>query len=316
MILTVTLNPCIDHAVFVDKLLVGDVNRVLRTDTDAGGKGINLSRVAAELGAKSVATGFLGGNTGRFVRGVLDDQGVDHHFVEVEQPTRINFSIEDHQGTPPTHLNPGGPDISPSEWRELLATVRRYASQAKWVAVCGSMPPGVPPDAYRILLEAAHDAGAQTVLDADGEAMRLGLAARPNMIKPNAAEASRLCGHPVDTREAAIQAAGELYERLGEPDPSESRIVIVSLGRDGAICRSHEGLFAGDSPQIEPKSTVGSGDSLIGGFLASLLRGEGVGYALGWGLAAGAATATTDGTKIARKNVVELLHDDAHVVRL
>jgi 1-phosphofructokinase family hexose kinase len=316
VILSVTLNPCIDHAVFVDRLVTGDVNRVLRTDTDAGGKGVNLSRVAVELGAASVATGFLGGPTGRFVRTVLDDQGVHHDFVEVAQQTRINFSIEDRQGGPPTHLNPPGPEIGPIEWRRLLDTVGRYAKKARWVAVCGSMPPGVPPDAYAQILRVASLAGAQTVLDADGPAMVAGMEAKPNFIKPNASEAARLTGHEVGTLDQAIQAAQELYARLGDPEPGQARIVAVSRGKDGAVCCSHEGLYVGRSPQVEPKSTVGSGDSMIGGMLASLLRGEPVAKALVWGLAAGAATATTDGTKIGRRQVVELLYDDAQVDRL
>src|SRR5687767_14387149 len=105
MILTVTLNPSVDRAVFVDRLKVNDTNRVVRTETDAGGKGVNLSRVLRELGGETVATGFLGGGTGAYICKVLDLQDVPHCFVEVSGETRTNFSVEDAEQNPPTTFN-------------------------------------------------------------------------------------------------------------------------------------------------------------------------------------------------------------------
>lgn len=313
MILTVTLNPCVDHAVFVDALAINDVNRVMRTETDAGGKGVNLSRVAVELGSKSVATGFAGGGAGAYVRGVLDEQGVEHAFVPIAGETRTNFSIEDRTGLPPTHLNARGPHVSESEWSQLLATVERYSGEASWVCLAGSMCQGVPADAYRLLGEIVRRSGAQLMLDADGEPLRHGLKAIPNFIKPNESEAERLLGYPVHTLEEAAGAARALYGSLGEPEAGVHRIVVLSRGAKGAIMACQEGIFEGRSPQVEPRSTVGSGDSMIAGMLAALERGESLPEALHWGLAAGAATASTDGTKIARKAVVELLYAQASV---
>lgn len=306
MILSVTLNPCVDHVLFVDQLLVGDTNRIVRTETDAGGKGVNLSRVVAELGGKTTATGFLGGGPGAYVRKVLDLQGVEHDFVEVGLDTRMNFSVEQASGAPPTTLNDKGPKIKVEEWAALIEHVRAYSNKASWVALGGSLPPGVPPDAYAILTGIAKEEGAKVLLDADGEPMKLGMHAKPTMIKPNSKEAARLLNRPVDTTEAAVQAANELLT-LG------LEIAIVSRGVDGAVLASGDEAWIGYTPAVEAKSTIGSGDSLLGGFLYGLVSNLGLEKAFALGLASGAATAATDGSEIARKPVIDRLLPNARV---
>lgn len=305
MILSVTLNPAVDHALFVDGLKIGDTNRVVRNEIDAGGKGINLSRVAVELGAMSVATGFLGGGTGAFIRKVMNLQGVLHDFVEVDGETRTNFSVEDGTGSPPTTFNEQGPTIEADCWEKLQNKVRHYATRSHWVALGGSLPRGIPLDAYRVLVEIAQEAGAMVVLDADGEPMKHGILARPNLIKPNMKEAGRLLGEPVETVDAALHAAAVLGEAHD--------IVIVSCGDKGAAMACSEGVFRGTTPQVIAKSTIASGDSLVGGFLAALEAGLDIETAFRWGLAAGAATATTDGAEIARRPVFERLLPEARV---
>jgi len=306
VILSVTLNPCVDHVLFVDQLLVGDTNRIVRTETDAGGKGVNLSRVVAELGGKTTATGFLGGGPGAYVRKVLDLQGVDNDFVEIGLDTRMNFSVEQASGTPPTTLNDKGPLIQEAEWQSLIDHVRIYASKASWVALGGSLPPGVPPDAFAILTQIAKAEGAKVLLDADGEPMKLGMQAKPTMIKPNSKEAARLLNRQIDTTDQAIQAAKDLLQ-LG------LETVIVSRGADGAVLASGGGAWIGFTPAVEVKSTIGSGDSLLGGFLYGLQSNQGLDKAFALGLASGAATAATDGSEIARKPVIESLLAHARV---
>lgn len=306
MILSVTLNPCVDRVLFVDELKVGDTNRVIRTETDAGGKGVNLSRVVAELGGTTVATGFLGGGPGAYVRKVLELQGVCHDFIEIGLPTRMNFSIEQKAGTPPTTLNDKGPQITEQEWASLLEHVRRYARQARWMALGGSLPPGVPPDAFAVLTKIGKDEGAKVLLDADGEPMKLGLQAGPAMIKPNAKEASRLLDRPVESTDEAVAAAREL---LG----TGLEIVILSRGAEGAVLAAGQEIWIGHTPKVTVKSTIGSGDSMLGGFLYALLAGKDPGESLALGLAAGAATAETDGSEIARKPVIERLLPEARV---
>lgn len=310
MILTVTLNPAVDHALFVEGLKVGDTNRVLRDEIDAGGKGINLSRIAVELGAMSLATGFLGGGTGAFIRKVMAKQGVLQDFVDVHGETRTNFSVEDTRGGPPTTFNERGPEIRPSEWEALKSKVEHYACRAHWVALGGSLPQGLPEDAYRILGEIAKAGGARLVLDADGAPQVEGLKAAPDLVKPNAREAERLLsdGRRVESLDDAVRAAMDLREG--------DRLVVVSIGASGAAMAGPAGVFRGHSPQVEAKSTIGSGDSMIGGILAALEQGRPVEEAFAWGLAAGAATATTDGSEIGRRSVFEQLLPQARVQKV
>ncbi len=312
MILSVTLNPAVDHVLFLDKIKVGDTNRVARVERDAGGKGVNVSRVVAELGGESLASGFLGGGPGAYVRAVLERQGVAHDFVEVAGETRTNFTVEeDDVDAPPTTFNERGPTIRPDEMDALLATCRELASRARWACIGGSVPPGLPPDVFLTLGRLFADAGCRVCLDADAEPLARGISCRPHFIKPNHKECSRLLGVPVEDHEAAAEAARGLLDQV-----AEGGFVVVSLGAEGAVLACAEGVYRGHSPPVEPRSTVGSGDSLIGGLLWALGEGHPLPEAFRWGLAAGAATATTDGSEIARQPVVHHLLPEARVETL
>lgn len=310
MILSVTLNPSIDRTVFVKSLVVGDTNRVLRTEIDAGGKGLNLSRIVGELGGTTVATGFLGGGPGGIVRERLEEAGVVSRFVEVAGATRVNFSVEAvDREVPPTTFNEPGPNVSSAELEALRHLLNDLASTYQgWVCLSGSVPPGVPRTIYRELGEQFLEAGWRVALDADGDLLREGLRCRPHFIKPNSAEVGRLLGRSVETEEDALRAAVDARAML-QPDG----IAIVSMGASGATMATSEGQWLGVTPEVEANSTIGSGDSLIGAFLWALEQGHQVETALRWGLAAGAATATTDGSQIGPRQVIELLFDDARV---
>lgn len=305
MILTVTLNPSVDQTLYVGHLEVGDTNRVQHTETDAGGKGANLSRVAAEFAVRTVATGFLGGHAGLLVRHVLEKEGVEADFVPISGHTRINYNIESQEGGPPTTLNSKGPQIQDEEWQTLLEKVERWLSEARWLAIGGSQPPGLPPDAMAQIEAKARAAGVRVLVDADGEAMRQAMAIGPDLIKPNAKEAGRLLGRSVESEEETLDAARELLTQMSEH--ADDPVVVISRGKAGAVMATKSGPWRGISPQVVAKSTVGSGDSLLAGMLAANVLGESWQEALRWGLAAGAATATTNGAEIARRSVIDEL---------
>lgn len=309
MVLTVTLNPSVDRAVFVQQLKVGDTNRVVRSETDAGGKGVNLSRVLRELGGETVATGFLGGGPGAYICKVLEDQGVPHCFVQVHGDTRTNFSVEDADQNPPTTFNEKGPEVLATDIDHLFARVKEYLPNLTWLAMGGSLPPGAPTDVFRRLTELAHEAGVKALVDADGEAMKLAMAARPDFIKPNENEASRLLGRELSGRNDALDAAMELYQHLGGGD----KIAIISRGAGGAVIACEEGEFDGITPSVEMRSTIGCGDSMLGGMLWAMGAGKSLEESFRWGLASGAATASTDGTEIARRPIVESLLPSARI---
>ncbi len=312
MILTITPNPALDITLYVDGLKAHDTNRVLKREADAGGKGLNLSRVAAELGARTAATGFLGGGTGAEVLHVLHEQGVRCGFVELTEPTRTNFNIEDGSGRPPTTFNSAGAAVEAAKWEDLLAQTEAMAEGSDWACVGGSLPQGLPADACVQLLEAARRKGCRVLVDADGESMRLALAAGPDLVKPNLREAERLLERPLSGPGEALGAARELLVRQADGGSAEP-MAIISLGAEGAILAFGSEAWLAPGIPIQPKSTVGSGDSLLGGFLAALQLGRGPAEALRWGSAAGAATALTDGSEIARRPVFEGLLERAEV---
>jgi 1-phosphofructokinase len=312
MVLTVTLNPSIDRALFVDSLRVGDANRVLRSETDAGGKGINLSRVLHQLGGDTIATGFLAGGPGAAIRKVLDDQGVFHSFLDVDGESRTNVSIETQDSSLPTTLNERGPQVRPEDLELLFAHVVSHLSHARWVTLGGSLPPGVPPELTARFIEVGRQAQVRTMVDADGDPMRFAMATRPDFIKPNEREAGRILGRELSGRNDAIDAAVELYQQLGTGD----KIVVVSRGAGGAILACNEGQFEGTTPAVAVKSTVGCGDSMLGGMLWALNQSFPVAEAFAWGLAAGAATAATDGTCIGSNEEIRRLFPIAKVERV
>ncbi|MBC8066597.1 MAG: 1-phosphofructokinase family hexose kinase [Chlorobia bacterium] len=311
MVLTVTLNPSVDRAVFIQQLKVGDTNRVVRTETDAGGKGVNLSRVLRELGGETVATGFLGGGAGAYICKVLDLQSVPHCFVEVAGNTRTNFSVEDEAQNPPTTFNERGPEVTDEDIHRLFDRVREYLPRITWLAMGGSLPPGASADIFRKLVELAHEHGIKALVDADGEAMKLAMLARPDFIKPNEKEASRLLDRELSGRNDSIEAAQELYRQLG----GDGKVAVVSRGAGGAVLACGEGEFDGMTPNVEMRSTIGCGDSMLGGMLWAMGTGMSLEEAFRWGLASGAATAATDGTEIARRPVVEKLVPLARIER-
>ena len=308
LVVTVTLNPCIDTVLFVNDLKVGDVNRVRRVERDAGGKGINLARIVQKLGGNTVASGFIGGGTGAHVKSVLDAEKVPHDFVEIGGETRSNIFVESGMAAP-TCLNEPGPSIGQGELEALIEETRILSQHSAWLAIGGSIPPGVPRDIFCVLTEIGHAAGARVLLDADDDALRHGLKAGPDLIKPNLREAERLLGLNLNGIDFAQDAAGQLRHQLlhDHQRPGYEPTVIVSMGSKGAVMASHEGRFIGLGPQINPISTIGSGDSMLGAFIWALEQGETTAHALRWGVAAGAATAMTSGAEIgSRPAVVEM----------
>ena len=194
MIATVTLNPALDKSVYIDRLHPNDANRITKIEVDAGGKGVNASRVLNELGSETIVLGFLGGRTGRFIEHVLNTEGIPTDLVHIERETRTNISVQEASGAPPTMLNEPGPPIAEDEFDELFVKVRRAAHRSSIVIFGGSVPPGAPADVYQKLVTIVREAGARAILDSDGEPMRLGMQAAPFMIKPNRDEVQRLIG--------------------------------------------------------------------------------------------------------------------------
>lgn len=265
MILTVTLNTSIDKLYMLERLAPYTVMRVERVNNTAGGKGLNVSRVAAQLGEDVTAMGFVGGHIGQYFESLITQPRIRKAFTRVESETRscINgWDMEKNLST--EYLEPGAPVTAP-EVERFLADFARQLPGADAVALSGSVPQGVPADCYATLIGLCRQAGKPVLLDTSGELLRLGVQAGPTFIKPNADEIAQLLGHAPQGRRELVDAARRLRrEGVG--------IVAISLGAQGALTVCDEGVFAGTPPTLTPKNTVGCGDSMVAGFAVALVR--------------------------------------------
>ncbi|MFH8532801.1 1-phosphofructokinase family hexose kinase [Streptomyces tendae] len=261
MILTVTLNTALDITYRVQSLRPHASHRVTEVTERSGGKGLNVARVLAALGHEVTVTGFAGGTTGGVVRaGLTGVQGVTDALVPVAGATRRTVAVVDERTGDTTQLNEPGPAVAPAEWSAFQETYEDLLTGAAAVALCGSLPPGVPVGAYGGLVRAARAAGVPVLLDTSGEPLRRGLAARPDLIKPNADELAELTGSHEPLR--AAQAA----RRRG------ARSVVASLGAEGMLAVTPEGRWRAAPPARVRGNPTGAGDSAVAGLLSGLVE--------------------------------------------
>jgi 1-phosphofructokinase len=300
MIITLTLNPAVDLTTVVQHLDVGGINRYREPQLDPAGKGVNVARMAHRLGWPAIAFGFLAGDIGSLIPKALAAEGIPSQFVYVPGETRLNVVIVDEANRAATSLRGPGPVVAPEHRRQLDDLLQFWLPSGRVLVLAGNQPPGVPGDTYARYIELANTMGIKTILDTDGEPLRLGVAARPSCIKPNVAEAERLLGYALPDLKAVVQGARELARRGIE-------VVVISMGADGAVCARGDKVWRAIPPLVERKSTVGSGDSLAAGVAVALARGDPIIDGLRLGTAAGAATAMTPGTAQGTAAEVEAL---------
>ena len=287
MILTVTLNAALDVTYRVPRLDPHGTHRVRSTTERPGGKGLNVARVLAALGYATAVTGFVGGDTGRAVRALLDAERGHHsslrdELVTVEGGTRRTLAVVDETTGDTTQFNEAGPEISAQEWEAFLDAYRRLLGEAEAVALCGSLPPGLPVGAYAGLVREARAAKVPVFLDTSGEPLRRGLAARPDLVKPNLAELAEITGS-TDPVGAARDA-----RRRG------ARAVAASLGADGMVLVTEDGTRGARPPRRLDGNPTGAGDSAVAGLLIGVVRGRGWREALVEAVALSTATVVAE----------------------
>jgi len=301
MIYTMTLNPAVDRELTVPEIEFDSVLRAEQWRVDYGGKGFNVSRLLKSLGTSSVALGFAGGRSGELLRDGLHSLGIETDFIWIEGETRTNVSIVSTSQNRYVKANEPGPTISPAEAAGLLEKVRNLARPGDWWVLAGSLPPGVPPTIYADIIAIVQSNAARVILDTSGEALIHGCHAGPYLVKPNAYETHKLTGMPVDSLEQIIAAAQAIRE-LG------TQVVVVSMGKDGAMLVHEDQVWIAKSPKIEERNPIGAGDSMVGGMVWGLHAGLELHEALRWGVACGAAAASLSGTGVGSRDLVASLH--------
>lgn len=300
MIVTVTMNPAIDKTVDVEKFEAGGLNRILRVVSDAGGKGINVSKTICELGGKSIATGFIGGSAGHKITGVLKEWKIAEDFVEVQGETRTNTKVVDSQiGV--TELNEPGPKVEKEEVEQLLDKLEGYASEKTLFVLAGSIPTGVDKGIYREITERVHKKGAKVLLDADGELFAESLAAAPDMIKPNRDELERYYQLDYRPGEKELIELGKKFLEKG------ITTVTISLGQMGALFISGNAVYKADALSVKAHSTVGAGDAMVAAMAYGWDHGMTMEETAKLSVATSAGAVTTIGTKPPKRELVDEL---------
>lgn len=289
MILTVTLNAAIDKRYVVEEFNVGEVNRVKECAYVPGGKGLNVSKPAAVAGAEVVATGFVGGHAGNYIEASLKDYHVKSAFYHLESESRSCINIWDEKNCVQTEFLEPGFTVTESEFQGFVEEFKELVKKADVVAMSGSVPKGLDGTAYQKLVKVVKDAGKKVILDTSGKLLEMGIEACPTMIKPNIDEIRMLTGKECNEIGEIVEAAKEIHARGVE-------VVAVSLGADGSLAVSDEGVFRAIVPRIDAVNTVGCGDSMIAGFALGFAEGLGIEETLRKASAISAAAALREET--------------------
>ena len=290
-------NLTIDRTLSIDELRPGEVLRFDRAVVSPGGKGVNVARVARELGAGAVLVGFVPGRTGAAGAALLADEGLSLRGVEVGGELRSTAVVLERSGRV-TVFNEPGPPLAPGDWERYEAAVGDALAGEGVLACSGSLPPGAPDDAYARLVALAREVGALAVVDVGGSQLGAALAAGADVVTPNLAEAEGLLhgradetvetGDPAVVRERALAAAFALVGR------GARRAVVTAAAAGAAVADGGQAWWLAGLSVAAVRNPIGAGDALVGGLALALERGEPFAVAVAAGMACGAASVETD----------------------
>ncbi len=265
MILTVTLNTAIDKQYLINELKPQSVMRVNEVIDTAGGKGLNVARVAS-LGDEKVCTmGFVGGKAGERFLSLITDENIEKAFTFADGETRNCINVRDSITGKSTEFLEPGFEVTAKDLDNFIADFKNKLPSVDIVAISGSMPKGVPTDFYKRLTEIAKEYDKKVILDTSGEALNVSLSAKPWLVKPNTDEIKQILNVDVDNFDELIEAAYKIRD-IGPEN------VAVSLGKDGVLVVTKDGVFKGITPDIPVVNTVGCGDSMVAGFAVGKVR--------------------------------------------
>lgn len=303
MLYTLTLNPSIDYIMHISNVKVGETNYADKEKMLPGGKGINVSRILNQLGVANKALGFIGGHTGRFIEDWLKKEGADHDFISINGDTRINVKLK---GEVETEINGKGPIITEVESKKLLTKVGQLTS-TDTIILSGSKSRGLSDTFYNQIIDICTERNISFVIDTNSKELLDILKAKPFLVKPNQAELGQLFNQPIQSKTDAIYYGKKLQE-------GGAQNVIVSLGGDGAIFIDDQETYIAASPRGKVINTVGSGDSMIAGFMAGIEKGLSKLEAFKLSVQCGSATAFSE--DLATKDAILALSNQVEIERV
>jgi 1-phosphofructokinase family hexose kinase len=315
MIITVTLNAAIDKTLAVPNFRLGRRHRAVEQTAMAGGKGVNVARALKTLGQPVIATGVAGGPTGTRIIEQLTEEAILNDFVRIREESRTSTAVVDPTNNEQTEINEKGPAVSEAE---LELFVDKLLYLAKGAGVCvfsGSLPRGVPDDLYARLIAEINRLGCLTVLDSEGEALRVGTRAEPTVVTPNEPEAEELVGHEFsdeEDRRAAVQEIVELGAREAIMTLPTGCIALL-----GSSASERQRMAVSIDPGVvEARSTVGSGDAFLAGYVAARYGDRDAEHCLRFAVACGAESIQHFGAGVLDPREVDRLLHEVTVERL
>jgi 1-phosphofructokinase family hexose kinase len=316
MIVTVTLNAAIDRTLAVPNFRLGRRHRATEQTSMAGGKGVNVARALKALGQPVIATGVAGGPTGTRIIEHLTEEAILNDFVRIREESRTSTAVVDPTSGEQTEINERGPAVSAAELELFVDKLLYLAKGAEVCVFAGSLPRGVDAALYAHLVEAMKPMGIISVLDAEGEPLRMGTRAAPSVVSPNEIEAEELVGHEFADEEDRVTAVGEMVE-LGAREALMTLPdgCLALLGADGDPERPRRLLRATLDP-LEPVSAVGSGDAFLAGFVAARYGGRSAEDCLRFGVACGAESTQHFGAGVIDPREVDRLASEVRVETL
>jgi 1-phosphofructokinase family hexose kinase len=312
MIITVTLNAALDKTLEVPNFRVGRRHRSVEQTTMPGGKGVNIARALKRLGQPVIATGLAGGATGNQIVDALNAEAIVNGFVRIREESRTNTAVLDPTTGLHTEINERGPAVSAHDLELFRDKLLYLVKGASMCVFAGSLPRGVAPDVYAGLIRELKKLGVTTIVDTEGEPLRLAVRAEPDVVSPNELEAEELVGHEFNDPDDRARAAIEMT-RLG---PAEA-IMTVSDG-----CYAH--VLDGGSPTLyrvrieeqEARSAIGSGDAFLAGYIAARYLGRSATECLRYGVACGAESVQHFGAGLLDPSAVDRLLPEVELEHL
>lgn len=300
-IITLTLNPSLDKSTHFKGLVAEQKIRCEKPRYDAGGGGINVSKAIVKLGGNSLCIHTSGGSAGKMLEELIQKEGIENKVIPTQNWTRENFIAFENSTKAQYRFGFPGNELLEIEKETVIEIIKKI--KADYLVLSGSLNEGLPADFYQKISETAKASGIKVIVDTSGEPLRKVLEKGVYLIKPNIGELAKLIGVERLALPEVEKAAKTLIEK------GSAEVVVVSLGAEGAILVSKDKTEFVNAPKAEKKSTVGAGDSMVGGMVWALSQNKSLKEVIQWGVCCGTAATMNEGTQLFKKEDAEKLFE-------